>query len=128
MDFQRVKIVTTWLEAEDYPKLLGAADLGISLHNSSSGFDLPMKVVDMFGCKLPVFAHNYKCISELVQDGDNGLLFSSSHELAQQLFSVISTFPHDQQKLRHFQRNIHFPPWDENWEKNVLPHLNSILS
>ncbi|OAA81368.1 hypothetical protein LEL_00913 [Akanthomyces lecanii RCEF 1005] len=77
-----VKVVTAWLSNRDYAQLLAAADLGISLHKSSSGVDLPMKVVDMFGAGLPVVAYSkFESFSELVKEGVNGCGFETAAEL-----------------------------------------------
>lgn len=80
-----VAVRCMFVSARDYPLLLGCGDLGISMHQSSSGRDLPMKVVDMFGCGVPVLARGFACIDELVKDGVNGRVFNTSAELADQL-------------------------------------------
>ena len=42
-----------------------------------------MKVVDMFGCELPVAAMSFPALPELVVDGENGQIFHNSVELAE---------------------------------------------
>nr|XP_057904493.1 chitobiosyldiphosphodolichol beta-mannosyltransferase [Doryrhamphus excisus] len=128
MSLKHVKICTPWLEAEDYPVLLGSADLGVCLHKSSSGLDLPMKVVDMFGCCLPVCAVHFKCLHELVKHDENGLIFRDAHQLAQQLNSLLSEFPSSEGKLGRFRRNLRASRgqrWDDNWHQNALPLISS---
>ncbi|XP_014284928.1 chitobiosyldiphosphodolichol beta-mannosyltransferase [Halyomorpha halys] len=120
--WNRVSIITPWLEEADYPTLLGSADLGVSLHMSSSGLDLPMKVVDMFGCGLPVFAHDFKCVGELVRNGENGLVFSDAVQLSSMLIDWFSGFP----KVRHekFEKGIkefQSVRWHQAWLETALP-------
>ncbi|KAF2772496.1 Myb, DNA-binding protein [Teratosphaeria nubilosa] len=82
-------ISTAFLPIQDYARLLGSADVGISLHTSSSGVDLPMKVVDMFGTGLPVAGKKFEAWPELVKEGENGMGFDTAKDLAsllQQLF------------------------------------------
>ncbi|KAK2832971.1 hypothetical protein Q5P01_016860 [Channa striata] len=128
LHLEHVKICTPWLEAEDYPVLLGSADLGVCLHKSSSGLDLPMKVVDMFGCCLPVCAIHFSCLHELVKHEENGLIFRDSEELAEQLKSLLSEFTSSDGRLGLFRRNLRASRgqrWDDNWDQNVLPLITA---
>src|SRR5262249_45017051 len=122
---RKIHLRTLWLSAEDYPLLLGAADLGLCLHKSSSGLDLPMKVADMFGSGLPVCALDYgPCLAELVRHGENGLVFSTSEQLAEQLCDLFQSFPSDAPLLDHLHRNAvesgrrH---WLEGWQTEAQP-------
>jgi beta-1,4-mannosyltransferase len=78
-------VTAIWLEADDYPVLLSLCDVGVCLHYSSSGLDLPMKVVDMFGAGIPVLAVDYRTLGELVKNDENGLIFKDQVQLADQL-------------------------------------------
>ncbi|CCK68595.1 chitobiosyldiphosphodolichol beta-1,4 mannosyltransferase KNAG_0B01470 [Huiozyma naganishii CBS 8797] len=83
--WNRVHIEFVWLSSEDYPKLLRLCDFGVSLHTSSSGLDLPMKILDMFGSGIPVIALNYPVLDELVKHDVNGLKFMDRRELHEAL-------------------------------------------
>ena len=122
----RVQLRTRWLEPEDYPRIVGMADLGLCLHRSSSGVDIPMKVADLFGAGVPVCALDYgACLAERVRHGDNGLLFSTARQLADVLFELFETFPDESQltRLRAGARRSAQPTWEEGWAKEARPVL-----
>jgi len=113
-----------WLPAQDYPRLLASADLGICLHTSSSGLDLPMKAIDMLGCGLPILAYKYPCIAkELIEEEDNGLLFEDAEDLTQQLLDLFHAFPKGAKMLSSIAANLQMKPlpsWRGHWNKIVL--------
>jgi beta-1,4-mannosyltransferase len=124
---RRVQLRTRWLEPEDYPRVVGSADVGLCLHRSSSGLDIPMKVADLFGAGVAVCALDYgACLAERVRHGDNGLLFSTARQLADVLFDLFETFPADQHsldRLRAGARKASRPTWEEGWVREARPLL-----
>jgi beta-1,4-mannosyltransferase len=120
---RRTQLRTRWLEPEDYPRVVGSADLGLCLHRSSSGLDIPMKIADLFGAGVPVCALDYgACLAERVRHGENGLLFSTARQLADVLFDLFETFPGNQtllERLRAGARKSARPTWEEGWEREA---------
>lgn len=112
---KKVTIRTAWLSVSDYAKLLASASLGVSLHTSSSGVDLPMKVVDMFGAGLPVVGWSrFDAWPELVTEGVNGMGFGSAEELSDRLVELFS----HQDKLEHLRLGAQKEStrrWDDEW-------------
>jgi len=127
LKFNHILVTTPWLESDDYPKIIGCGNLGVCLHLSSSGLDLPMKVVDMFGCCLPVCAVSFPCINELVKHDSNGLTFTDSSELADQIIELLSSVRNEDGKLARMRKDLQNgfskDRWHENWKKIMLPFL-----
>ena len=77
------------------------------------------KIVDMFGCRLPVLSMDYACISELVQDGRNGRLFRSVDSLAELMLLLVRS-PEERARLR---ANAKLSSWDDLWNAVCAPVL-----
>jgi len=124
---RRIQLRARFLDPEDYPRVVGSADLGLCLHRSSSGLDIPMKIADLFGAGVPVCALDYgACLAERVRHGDNGLLFSTGGQLADILFDLFESFPADQKaldRLRTGARKLARPTWEEGWAREARPVL-----
>ena len=120
---RRIQLRARWLEPEDYPGVVGSADLGLCLHRSSSGLDIPMKIADLFGAGVPVCALDYgACLAERVRHADNGLLFSTAAQLADVLFDLFQYYPQDQQLLDRLRAGAHKsarPSWEEGWAREA---------
>jgi beta-1,4-mannosyltransferase len=124
---KRVHLHTVWLASDDYARLLGCADIGVCMHRSASGVDLPMKIADMFGAGLPVCALDYgPCLSERIDHGRNGLLFATADELAAQWMELLRGFPQHSPLLERLRRGVEASSsrrWCENWRQSAAPRF-----
>jgi beta-1,4-mannosyltransferase len=127
----RVQLRARWLEPDEYASVVGSADLGLCLHRSTSGLDIPMKVADLFGAGVPVCALDYgRCLAERVRHADNGLLFSNARQLSDILFDLFERYPADQtslDRLRQGARRAARPTWEEGWLREARSPLVETL-
>ncbi|KAK0514198.1 hypothetical protein JMJ35_002815 [Cladonia borealis] len=115
---EMVTIETAFLSINDYARLLGSADLGVSLHTSSSGVDLPMKVVDMFGAGLPVAGWGeFEAWPELVHEGINGKSFSDAAGLQAILMQLFGPDKGLLEKLKEGAVQEGKKRWDDEWDR-----------
>lgn len=121
----RVQVQTTFLDPADYRELLRAAHLGLCLHRSSSGVDLPMKIADLFGARTPACVLDYgECLREQMQPGVTAVTFRDSRELALRIDELLEGFPGDLRTLERMQRNIESSctePWQQIWQREAAP-------
>lgn len=125
ISWRRVTPRTAFLDPADYRELLRAAHIGISLHRSSSGVDLPMKIIDLFGARTPALVLDYgACLGEQIQPGRTALTFRDSQEFARGLDELLEGFPDHPQLLERMQREIEMSnsqTWGEAWRRDAAP-------
>ncbi len=108
------EIYTGFLEEAEYRDLLARADIGISVHRSSSGLDLAMKVVDLQGAGVPVLALDYGgSLPEQISDGETGFLFRNADELAKLIEENDRVSPAGTRTI----------VWSEEWTRTAAHHF-----
>lgn len=128
--WRRATLHTGWVPPDDYPRLLGAADLGLCLHRSASGLDLPMKITDMFGAGLPVCALAYgACLDEQIRAGETGVLFADAAQLVAVLAELLRGFPRPTDALERLRQNVAglTRTWDAEWNASAAPLLSAAI-
>lgn len=116
--FDHINVLFKWFEPAKYPLMVACADYGICMHKSTSGVDLPIKILDLQSCKIPVIAYAYSpTIKELVIENKNGYLFNTSSELADILVRITS------KNKRNFEWTFDDRDWKTEWKRNFYKVL-----
>lgn len=125
--FKAIAVKTIWLEPADYPAFVGMADLGLCLHQSSSGLDLPMKLADLRGAGVPVAVFDYApVLSEVMTAGNEGVLFRDPGELSNVLVAVARrsiTADSGLGRARAWLQQHPAEVWDAQWNAAARPVL-----
>ena len=129
LDLHHVQIDSEWYAPGEYEAALASADIGLSLHRSTSGLDLPLKVVDMLGCGLPSLVLDYgPALREQVDEASGARFFSNANELTRLLTDLAHGWPDATRlaELRAGTRNAFPRLWDEEWSAIAEPMFRSI--
>ena len=118
--FKSIVVRTLWLDPADYPVCIGMADLGLCLHQSSSGLDLPMKLADFRGPGVPAAVFDYSpVLGEVLTNGKEGVTFRDPGDLANLLVSVARRSAAPDSPLARSRTWLAAHPaerWDEHWQ------------
>ncbi|MDO8679289.1 MAG: glycosyltransferase [Acidobacteriota bacterium] len=119
-NFKSVAVRTLWLEPNDYPIFVGMADLGLCLHQSSSGLDLPMKLADFRGPGVPAAAFDYSpVLGEVLTAGKEGVTFRDPGDLANLLVAIAKRSATSDSPLARSRTWLAAHPserWEDHWK------------
>lgn len=127
---RRVAARTVWLSPDDYARLLTCADVGVCLHRSTSGLDLPMKLADMRGSGVPVCTFDYApCLREVIRPEESDLFFTNASELAALLIRLVGATSAGREELdrrRRWLEEHRGINWEDGWREEALPLLRGV--
>jgi beta-1,4-mannosyltransferase len=126
-ELKRIAVRTVWLDPADYPTLVGIADAGLCLHQSSSGLDLPMKLADFRGAGIPVCAFDYgPVLNEVLTPGHEGVTFHEPGQLAAVLMALATSDLGAVPAFAASRAWLTAHPserWQEQWDRTAKPVL-----
>lgn len=126
---ERIAVTTVYFQSfKSYARMIGVADVGLCVHRSASGLDLPMKVVDMFGCGLPVLALGYPALPELVTEA-NGWCFDDAASLFAYLKDIVAR-PGGREVVAAKKRFLiaqRTGSWSDEWKAVALPVIADVV-
>jgi beta-1,4-mannosyltransferase len=126
---RRLAVRTSWLEPADYPVVIGFADAGLCLHQSSSGLDLPMKLADFRGANVPVCVYDYApVLAEVITPGHEGVLFRDPGELSALLLALATADLSNVPQFAASRAWLAAHPaerWEPQWNEKAQPILGS---
>jgi len=127
MEGVAIRVETPDVAVTDYPSLLAASHLGLCVHRSSSGLDLPMKIVELQSVGVPVLAlADGAPLEEIAPPGCGVLRYKSAEELAGYLSAVLVEQDDGADLLSSLtaQARSYTPDsWDDNWTALIEPLL-----
>ncbi len=99
---------------------------GLSLHRSSSGLDLAMKVVDLVSASVPVCALDYggSLLRNRSKKGVTGFLFRTAQDLAN-LLQRLASAPETLSPMRRAVGERWRESWHDAWQRTARPVLEA---
>ena len=126
-NFKAIVVKCVWLEPADYPTLVGMSDLGLCLHQSASGLDLPMKLADLRGAGVPAAVYDYApVLGEVMTAGQEGVTFRDPGDLATLLVSIASGSQSPDSLIGRSRAWLAQHPaerWSTQWDATARPVL-----
>jgi beta-1,4-mannosyltransferase len=105
------------------------ADVGLCLHQSASGLDLPIVLSDLRAAGVPVCAYDYApVLTEVLTNGREGVRFGEPGELMTLLVSVATRDTSTESPLARSRAWLAANPaetWEEHWHRAMGPVVSA---